>query len=281
MPPERPIDLRYEQDPMTSRECAARYRQSLEAGDDDVHLALIDYRAGREELDLGIEYAGSPDPLDRATGADILAQLGWGEPYRAWVPESVAILIPLLSDPDNRVVERAAVALGFRGDPAAIPHLIQHAAHPDPSVRYGVAHALASWNTTETVETLIHLANDPDRDVRDWAIFGLPESGPHFSQALPALLKALDDPHPIVRSQALEKLALAGHPGTLEAIARELLRPDVDFVTFEAAESLGDPQLLPLLEACRSQSPKDGSPYDHYLERAILRCREGGDNPRE
>jgi hypothetical protein len=99
----------------SERAVAERSDQSEPAGGPahDVSLSVVHYRGGREELDLGLEYARSADPLDRVVGADVLAQLGWND--REFLDESVEALIALLDDPDPSVVERAAFGLGPLG----------------------------------------------------------------------------------------------------------------------------------------------------------------------
>ena len=106
-------DERYECDVTPSRIVAQKYREAIRDDDRDVSVALLHYRGGDEEFLLGKEYSLSDDAGDRATGADILAQLGWGD--QAFQDESVAILTELLDDPDSYVIYCAAVGLGHRG----------------------------------------------------------------------------------------------------------------------------------------------------------------------
>jgi hypothetical protein len=99
-------------------------------------LALLHYRGGADEFSLGVDYSRSEDAGNRATGAEILAQLGWSD--RTYQDESVAILTRLLSDSDPYVIHRAAVGLGHRFAPSAIPYLLRLADHSDALVRYRV-----------------------------------------------------------------------------------------------------------------------------------------------
>lgn len=148
----------YESDTTPSSAVVKEYRKAIFASPDreeNANLALVHYRGGNEEFVLGRSYCASNDPGDRATGADILAQLGWND--RTFLAESVQILIPLLEDPDDRVVYASAVALGHRGDPAAIPALLKLIGHPNPQVRQGVAFGLLGHEDPHSIAAMIIL----------------------------------------------------------------------------------------------------------------------------
>jgi hypothetical protein len=72
-------DERYEVDSTPSHEVGRQCRAAVYDDDRDVSSALLHYRGGEEEFSLGKECSHSDDAGDRATGADILAQLGWGD----------------------------------------------------------------------------------------------------------------------------------------------------------------------------------------------------------
>jgi hypothetical protein len=69
-------DERHESDTTPSREVGRRYREAIDDDNAEVSLALPTYRGGEDEFLLGQEYGTSEDAGDRATGANILAQLG-------------------------------------------------------------------------------------------------------------------------------------------------------------------------------------------------------------
>ena len=98
---------RFENDPTPSRSLIEKYREAVGQDDDDDSLALVSYRGGREEYEIGLEYCLSSDPLDRATGADVLSQLGWQD--QTFLEETVDVLIPMLKDPDHCVASCAAI----------------------------------------------------------------------------------------------------------------------------------------------------------------------------
>lgn len=219
-------DERLEGDNTPSRDVARKYRESLGDDDDQVSLALISYRGGEDEFLLGKEYCESDDAGDRATGADILAQLGWGD--QTFQNESIEILTGLLGDSDPRVVYCAAIGLGHRFASTAIPALIQHVSHPDPLVRYGVAFGLLRHEDPAAIEAMVQLATDEDRDVRNWAVFGL---GTLIECDLPeirdVLRLALDDDDFEIRGEALVGLAKRGNPAIVSDLLHEWKDGDV------------------------------------------------------
>ncbi len=148
-----------------SRSVIEHCRESVENDDEDDSVALLQYRGTRTEYELGIEYVESLDPLDRVLGVDLLGQLGWGD--QTFLEESVHALIPMLKDTDERVVFSAAIALGHRSDPQAIPHLIEIAKHENSDIRYGVVLGLLRHEDPDAIQALIQLTKDADADVRN------------------------------------------------------------------------------------------------------------------
>lgn len=233
----------YENDPTPSRTVIERYRAVVRQEDAEASLTLVSYRGGEEEFLLGVEYCQSADPLDRAVGADVLAQLGWFD--QTFLEESVDILIPLLDDSDPYVVYCAAVALGHRSHGRAIPYLIRHANHDDPLIRYGVVYGLCGHEDPDAIAALIGLTADEDHDVRNWAVFGI---GSQIDADTPeireALFAALKDADMEVRGEGLVGLAKRKDPRAKTAILDEWKLEEISILSIEAAEELGDPDLL-------------------------------------
>ena len=83
----RRFNRRFEKDRTPSRAVVENYRATFtglrEVRDKEVEedsgLGLVHYRGRKEEYDLGVEYSKSGDALDRAVGAKILAEFGWGD----------------------------------------------------------------------------------------------------------------------------------------------------------------------------------------------------------
>lgn len=265
---------KYENDTTPSRVVVERYRQAIHDEDQEASLALVTYRGGKEEFDLGIEYAASADPDDRATGADLLGQLGWGE--RSFLAESVAILISLLDDADDYVVFRAAVALGHRNDPAAIPALLNKVHHENPQVRFGVVFGLSEHEDDRAIKALIQLSADEDREVRNWSVFGLGSQIEADSfEIREALRQALSDPDHEIRGEALVGLAHRGDNTVIPELLYEWRDEDVSVLSLEAAEITKDPRLHHRLsQFTQTLDIGDDSYFAGKLAKAIEACRQ-------
>ena len=262
---------KYDKDPRTSEDAVQAYRQALEAGEQDLSLAIVHYRGGHHEFTLGAAYAKSLDCLDRETGAWVLSQLGWGDD--CFHGESVSILVSLLHDPVPRVVAAAAAALGHRIDRRVIPDLLGLIEHPDPSVRLGVVGGLIRLEDVAAVQGLVTFTKDVDDDVRNWAAFGL---GSMTDLDLPelrdALVALLDDPDPEIRGEALIGLARRNDPRVKEPLIREIQGSFHGNWSLEAAELLGDPSLLQYLCEQEGRLPAEDKRFKENFDRAILAC---------
>jgi len=280
-----PPNERYENDPTPSREIVEAYRRAIEEEEDDsdASLSLVHYRGTRVEFDLGAEYAASADPLDRITGANILSNLGGSQfdEDPTFVEESVAVLIPLLKDPDAKVVVNAAMALGRRADPSAVPHLIALENHEDPDVRWALAYSLDSTadDNEAAIAALIRLTKDPDDEVRDWALFSLgSQHGTDTPAIREALFEGLGDSGAEARGEALVGLANRGDPRVEDAIVAELRKGNPTGSTFDAIGITRDPRWLPDLEKLLAKLPARGSddPFWAELRKTIALCGTDG-----
>lgn len=273
---------RFESDVTPSREVARRYRAAIHDDDRDardVSLGLLHYRGGEEEFLLGKEYSLSGDAGDRATGACILGQLGWGD--HAFQEESVGILRALLGDHDPYVVYCAAVGLGHRAAKSAIPDLLKLSEHLDPQVRYGVTFGLLGHEDNRAIDALIRLAGDDDRDVRNWSVFGL---GSQIEADSPeireALRQALDDPDHEIRGEALLGLALRGDPSIVDRLLNEWSGDYVSILSLEAAEECRDVRLYHRLKEFAEEPQLDADPdFAKQLTRAVEACKPTAEQP--
>ncbi|MBN8458732.1 MAG: HEAT repeat domain-containing protein [Verrucomicrobia bacterium] len=266
-------DERYKDDATPSREVAQKYREAIRDDERDVSLALLHYRGGDDEFLLGKEYSLSNDAGDRATGADILAQLGWGD--QAFQDESVAILTELLDDPDSYVIYRAAVGLGHRGATSAIPSLLKHTEHPDSLVRFGVVFGLSGHEDDRAISALIRLTRDEDHDVRNWAVFGLGSQNDADSPEIrEALRQALTDPDHEIRGEALVGLAKRRDSTIIPELLYEWRDNEVSILSIEAAEKTRDSRLYHRLKSFTEILTLDDDPrFAAQLADAIEACK--------
>jgi HEAT repeat protein len=107
---------------------------------------------------------------------------------------------------------------------AVIPYAIDQLHNPDARVRH-LAVSVLTWvgehhGSAQVVDALLFALQDMHPNVRTAAAYGLQAQGfdlPQHEQALPALIAALDDPHPDVRYLAVGTLGafVEAHVATL------------------------------------------------------------------
>ncbi len=206
------------------------------------------HRRGSEEiLSLALPLTSSPDPVRRILGAEILGQLGAGEP--TFLRASVSQLLVMLDDAEPEVLAAVATALGHRGDPSAIPALAELKSHESEEVRYGVAFGLACHEDELAISTLIELTGDSSDMVRDWATFAIASQSAADSEAIrAALLARVNDPDENIRAEAIIGLARRGHADCAKLVLKEFSRGIISSLLLEAAEIIADPALYPPLQ---------------------------------
>ena len=213
----------------------------------------------REVLAKAAGWCRSEDPLQRARGADVLAQLArTAEHPSNNFPEECfkAVAEMAAAEEVSQPLSSAIHALGHIGNPSAVPIIVRHSAHSDPDVRFAVAFACGSLgNVPLAAGTLLMLMCDEDADVRDWATFGLGTLSEVDSPAIrEALVAALNDPVEDVKQEALVGLAKRHDRRVLPSLVKQLQLSEADDLTIEAA--------------CELLEVAHGSPYrtpDEYL----------------
>lgn len=262
----------HETDTTPSEVLVARYRRAYDSDQEFVSMAPVHRRGTAVEFELGLRYIASSDPLDRATGAHVLSQLGWEN--AAFREESIQALLPLLADPDDDVIASVAIALGHRASHRAVPHLAKLASHPNSDVRFGVVSGLSGLENERAIATLIILSRDSDRDVRDWATFGIGSQVEADSAEIrEALRDRLTDEDMEIRGEALVGLAARGDPGVSAALQEEWQGDDISALSLEAAALTKDPALLPWLEEFRETlDTSEDACFEEKLQAALAAC---------
>lgn len=179
-----------------------------------------------------VEFTKSGEPLKRARGLNILAQVGCTMDNHTGphLEERLTIALDHLSDKSEIVIEAAAWALAnMRGEKAVRALLtMRHSTNAD--VRHAIATGLLGETSPEAVAVLIELMQDVDDDVRDYAtwslgcepISGSPVDSPEIRQAFRG---RLNDTCEDVRQQAIWGLAIRKD---LEALMILLERLEAD-----------------------------------------------------
>jgi hypothetical protein len=194
----------------------------------------------REVFDKAAAWCASRDPLVRARGLDILAQIGntAEHPGNAFPEEAYSIVSGVLrGENEIRPLESAIAALGHLHDPAGIPLIVRHRSHPNSGVRFSVACALGSYsNDYRSAEALLELMKDSGEEVRDWATFGLGVLGELDSVEIrDALVERLSDSNEDVRQEAIAGLGKRRDNRVLSSLVAALDRPGVADPVVESA----------------------------------------------
>lgn len=147
----------------------ARSDPVLQSDDYWIYVRELHLRSDPAIFERAVSLCFDTDPLVRAVGADILAQLGTREGY-PFTSESAPVLISLLRDIDSRVIASALYALGHlkRGDST---ELVPFAEHPSEDIRCALAYALGGRSDDHACGALVTLSADQDLDTRNWATF--------------------------------------------------------------------------------------------------------------
>lgn len=208
-------------------------------------VRVLQKLASREVFDHASAWCSLPDPIKRARGADILAQIGKtaDHPNNSFPNESFVVVSEMLSlETDSLPLASAIDALGHIEDPRAINLVALYRSHTDAKVRFAVAFALGCFANDPLAElALIELTADGDAEVRDWATFGLGVLGKRDSPEIrDALAARLDDACDDAREEAMIGLAKRRDHRVLSPLIRSLESAPVPDRAIEAAtEMLG------------------------------------------
>ncbi len=213
------------------------------------------------------------DKRMREIGASVLGQYRISD--TSFTLKSLLILVNLLkNDPEGDVRASAASALGHiynRAEVADILYflntegfsaLISAVSDPEAEVRENVAFALGCFEKTEIAEPLLLLTADEDKEVRNWAAFGLRQlNSDKVRSDTPrlrdGLAKMLEDPYEEARREAICALAHLKDSRVFGPVSKELDTYDIFYEIIEAAGNLGDIRLLGRLEELREEWKDD------------------------
>lgn len=199
----------------------------------------------REVFEIASDWCQSADPLRRARGVDVIAQLGKTveHPSNSFPEAAFSVASELVqSEVEIRPLSSGIFALGHLGNVGAVPLITRYQAHPNAEVRYAVACALGSYpNDAESIRTLLRLTADADPDVRDWATFGLGVLGDADTPEIRDSLAArLSDGNQDTREEAVVALAKRHDRRTLPSLIELLNSPDPSSRVIEAASLMLD-----------------------------------------
>lgn len=209
-------------------------------------VQALHWRGGRDVFERAAALCQGARPIERMTGADVLAELGL--PDHDCPDEATAILSALLErERDAGVLASALTALGHLGGPPDLGAIARLAAHTDPAVRHSLAYALGFREEPLAIEMLIALTRDDEANVRDWATFGLGQGDADSPAIREALAERLDDDDDDVRAEAIAGLARRRDERALEPLIEAIRGRETGPQVFEACETMADRRLVPEL----------------------------------
>lgn len=250
-------------------------RLALTERDEDMaweSVTALHFRGTREVLEAAQRLCVSSIGPERELGATLLGQLGVPEP--SFPEECFDCLTKMIqSEEDPDVLQAIAIAFGHLDDPRCIELLIPFKNHPSDIVRWGVVHGISGHDFPAAIETLIELSNDQDEEIRDWATFGLGTLIDTDSEEIrEALWTRVADTYCDVRAEAMMGLARRKDPRTAGLLLKELAEEDVDSMAIDAAEELGDRELVPALLKLKDRWPENRHEEEEWLDKAISSC---------
>lgn len=223
------------------------------------HIGELRNRPTRATFAAARKLCLSQREHDRVLGANVLCQLRkvWKEKgvytksKLVFAADSQKLIRPMLRDSHTEVVRTAIYALGHLDDPQRSKRISRFATHRNPDLRYAVAFALGGDPRPLSVRTLIRLMEDRDRDVRNWATFGLGALGDPKKADTPrireALIKRLDDTYLDAHGEAMVGLAIRKDARVIDVIQRELRGKNPSTFALDAAYEFGNPVFYPAL----------------------------------
>jgi HEAT repeat protein len=230
-------------------------------------------------LETATLWLSHDNPNIRCLGADILGQLGCGRHCQTMLPfgsQSLPILLAALGDDSPSVLRSVIVALGHHsrnGQSWDCECLTRFMTHPAPEVRHAVATAIGGHPFDESKKAanmLMRLCGDSDRDVRNWATFGLAVQmdvdTPAIRDTLAQLL--LDDDEEIA-GEALVGLARRKDNRAVPHIVTLLHQTTVSSLTIEAAGEFPHATFLTRLSELSATNPNDNK-----VQEALSNCQK-------
>ncbi len=250
---------------------AGAYQQALKIAPDDLKIRTALARAYREagktgtagrEYEIILEQSArnltDPDPSVRKQAIKTISSVPG--------PESDSLLLRALTDPDEVIRRKAALALGDRGNEAAIPVLLQLVEQSDPSgltisrlcqlrvkeaipaivkrlsssrigMRRTAASSLGGMEDPDTLDALLPGLKDDNYLMRKTTAYALWQL--HDTRAVPPLIEVLNDDASIVKKLAAYSLGKLGDSAAIEPL-KILLEDTTDSNHLYAALALAE-----------------------------------------
>lgn len=205
------------------------------------------------------ELARSREPRERKLVADVFSQGSIGEKRHR--EECIERLLEMLrSEEVPSVIVALGTAFEYLRAAEAVEPLAALRQHSEASVRLAVVHGLLCQEAPLAIQTLIELSADPDRDVRNWATFGLGLVDADSQAIREALMARVPETDDEISGEAIVGLAKRGDIRVVQPLLdsiQSVLRENLEFGTLifeaavlarEAAAKSADPAWQPLIQ---------------------------------
>lgn len=215
------------------------------------YIRTLRTRATEDVYSIANELVQSSDKKSRIIGVNILAQFGVPRKHKKQI---LSIYFKLLKEEtDIYVVSAVLHGIGHNIDSLSerrIDTICRYHSHRSVTVRFGLTLALCGVSNSNAIDTLILLSRDKDKDVRDWATFGIGSNTDADSQAIRAALWArITDTDTNTRQEAIIGLAIRKDQRVKEFLIEELDKADEwSSSILEAIESFNDKDFILLIE---------------------------------
>jgi hypothetical protein len=222
----------------SDEERAAKYRDDPRATEELIQLVLSkDADADNDEywhpiwvlqhrlpliFDRVTQLSKAPDEKSRDTAAALLGQNGVKNKFdpRGCL-DQLLLMVP--GERSAKVLGSIAFACGHLHEPGCIETLLHLKQHRDADVRYAVVHSLSGHDDNRAIQALIELSSDNDKDVRNWATFGLGSRiDTDTAEIRNALFARLQEADSEIRGEALVGLARRNDERVITPLLREL-----------------------------------------------------------
>ncbi|MFG1710880.1 ankyrin repeat domain-containing protein [Nonomuraea sp. M3C6] len=190
-------------------------------------------RADEETYDALARLCVSEDAREREFGVDAIAQFGFADGEKPYLERTLPLLQKMVTTEGNPHVLRSVLAaLGHQGDPRALPHVLDLIGRPGHQRTMTDAIALADVlppDHEDGLALLIHMTEDEDAEVRDWATAGLAGLSADTPLIREALAARLTDPDLRTVAEATRGLAERGDERASQGVQRVLAESDDEY----------------------------------------------------
>lgn len=209
-------------------------------------LFTIQLRHSEDELSAASDLCANEDPMHRAIGVALLKR----ELARAFHDEAVKLVnVVAASEQDDLVLEQLAYAMNHLKVKERARLLERASSSERAKTREAVAFSICELKDDAAIALMIQLSDDSDWEVRNYAMYGLRRSEKDSVEIRRSFLERLNDAHKPVRQEAILGLAQLKDMRVLSALQESLSsEEDASRTTLQAAVSLGDSSLLPILK---------------------------------